>query len=65
MVMFQFFLVFIDNFRISNEIQQPCPLNLELVKMMGESRVFMYPQLLPDLTFHQTKPGILLLILLR
>ena len=33
--------------------------------MMGESRVFMYPKLLPDLTFHQTKPGILLLILLR
>jgi hypothetical protein len=35
--------------------------NLELVEMMGESRVFMYPELLPKLAIHQTEPGILLL----
>ncbi|EFX80347.1 hypothetical protein DAPPUDRAFT_304075 [Daphnia pulex] len=31
--------------------------NSELVEMIGESRVFMYPDLLPKLAIYQTEPG--------
>ncbi len=50
-------LVIIWNFCVSMERQDAIFFNLELVEMMGESRVFMYPDLLPKLAIYQTEPG--------
>ena len=35
------------------------PFNPEMVKLMAESRVFIYPELLPILAIFQSEPGIL------
>ncbi len=43
-----------------NQHPERCPFKSELVDLMAESRVFIYPELLPKLAIFEIKPGMII-----
>jgi hypothetical protein len=48
------------NFLNRNQHPERCPFKSELVDLMAESRVFIYPELLPKLAIFEIKPGMII-----